>query len=285
MYEAKNQGRDNYQFYRKELNESAFARQTLEGDLRHAIDRQQLELHYQPIMDLQSGAIAGVETLIRWRHPSQGVLMPVDFMTIAEESGLIVPIGHWVLRTACAQAMQWQRAGMAPLRLAVNVSAVELRAKDFVARVATIIDDTCIEPSVLELELTETFLMQDSKSTALVLKSLKDLRVNLALDDFGTGYSSLSYLRRFPIDTLKIDRSFVKDLVTDAGDASVVRAVINLGKSLHLGVVAEGVETREQLSFLQEQHCDEAQGYLLGRPVAAGKFWPMVQRGCAIQRS
>jgi diguanylate cyclase (GGDEF)-like protein/PAS domain S-box-containing protein len=276
MYEAKGQGRNNCQFYRKDLNESAIERQTLEGALRHAIARQELELHYQPIMNIRLGTVAGVETLLRWRHPTKGLLLPADFMPIAEESGLIVPIGQWVLRRACEQAREWQLAGMAQLRYAVNVSAVELRAKDFVADVTKIMNETSIEPSILELELTETFLMQDSKSTALVLKSLKDLNVNLALDDFGTGYSSLSYMRRFPIDTLKIDRSFVKDLTTDVADASVVSAVINMGKSLHMLVVAEGVETREQLSFLESHDCHEAQGYLFSPPVAAEKFAPLV---------
>jgi predicted signal transduction protein with EAL and GGDEF domain len=279
MYEAKGQGRDNYQFYRKDLNERAHARQALEADLRHAIDRRQLELLYQPILDLRSGAIAGVETLLRWQHPTLGLLTPADFMTVAEESGLIVPIGRWVLRTVCMQAKDWQTKGMAPLRYAVNVSAVELRSKDFVAGITAITKDMSIEPSILELELTETFLMQDSRSTARVLSSLKDLRVHLALDDFGTGYSSLSYVRRFPIDTLKIDRSFVKDLVTNAADASVVTAVINMAKSLHMLVVAEGVETREQLSFLEAQDCNEAQGYLFSPPVPAKTFAPMVQRG------
>jgi diguanylate cyclase (GGDEF)-like protein/PAS domain S-box-containing protein len=279
MYESKNQGRDNYQFYRKDLNESAHARQALEGDLRHAIDRQQLELHYQPIMDLGTGAISGVETLLRWKHPTQGLLTPADFMAIAEESGLIVPIGRWVLRTACMQARAWQLAGMAPLRHAVNVSAVELRSKGFVDGVAAIVGDTGIPPSLLELELTETFLMQESASSAQVFKSLKDIGVHLALDDFGTGYSSLSYMRRFPIDTLKIDRSFVKDLVLDAADASVVSAVISMGKSMHMQVVAEGVETREQLAFLEEQHCNEAQGFLFSPPVSAQRFASMIETG------
>ena len=285
MYEAKQQGRNNYQFYRKALNESALARQSLEGDLRHAITRQQLELQYQPIMDVRSGHVAGVETLLRWHHPTQGLLLPADFMPIAEDSGLIVPIGQWVLRTTCAQARDWQLEGMARMRYAVNVSPVELRAKEFVAGVATVINETSIEPSILELEVTETYLMQDSKSTALVLKSLKDLHVNLALDDFGTGYSSLSYIRRFPIDTLKIDRSFVKDLTTDAADASLVSAVINMGKSLHMQVVAEGVETREQLSFLEMQDCHEAQGYFFSPPVAAKAFAPLVHRIGALHQS
>jgi diguanylate cyclase (GGDEF)-like protein/PAS domain S-box-containing protein len=277
MYEAKERGRNNYQFYRTDLNASASARQTLESSLRHALERQQLELYYQPIVDLQSGVVAGVESLLRWRHPQYGLLMPSDFMAIAEESGLIVPIGSWVLRTTCLQAREWQVAGRPQLRYAVNVSAVELRSNGFVEGVAAIIEETSIDPSFLELELTETFLAQDSKSTALVLRSLKNLHVHLALDDFGTGYSSLSYMRRFPIDTLKIDRSFVTDLTTDPDDASVVSAIINMGKSLHKRVIAEGVETHEQLSFLEAQHCPEAQGFLFGRPVAADKFAPIVQ--------
>ncbi len=277
MYEAKERGRNNYQFYRKDLNAGASARQMLESGLRHALERQQLELHYQPIVNLQSGAVGAVESLLRWHHPQLGLLMPADFMGIAEDSGLIVPIGSWALRTACVQAKAWQLAGMPALRYAVNVSAVELRSKGFVAGVAAIIEETNIEPSFLELELTETFLMQDSKSTALVLNSLKDLDVHLALDDFGTGYSSLSYMRRFPIDTLKIDHSFVKELNTNPDDASVVSAIINMGKSLHMRVVAEGVETREQLSFLEAQHCPEAQGFLFSPPVAAAAFVPLVQ--------
>jgi diguanylate cyclase (GGDEF)-like protein/PAS domain S-box-containing protein len=246
MYEAKDRGRNNYQFYRLDLNSSATERQSLEGGLRHAIDRHELELNYQPIMNLATGAIAGVEALIRWQHPKLGFVLPSRFIAIAEECGLIVPIGRWVLREACRQAKAWQDAGLRLPKLAVNISAVELRSKEFVAGVATILTETGFDPRRLELELTETFLMQDSKSTALVLSALKGLGVQLALDDFGTGYSSLSYMRRFPIDALKVDQSFVRDLTTDADDASVVSAVINMAKSLHMRVVAEGVETREQ---------------------------------------
>ena len=227
-------------------------------------------LHYQPKMNLETGAIIGVEALIRWRHPQRGLVPPAQFMPIAEECGFIVPIGRWVLREACRQARAWQDAGLPPMRIAVNISAVELRAKDFVAGVRAILAETGLEPRYLELELTETFLMQDSKSTAAVLQALKDMGVQLALDDFGTGYSSLSYLKRFPIDTLKIDQSFVRDLTTDADDASIVSAVISMGKSLHMRVVAEGVETREQLAFLQEQSCPEGQGYYFSQPVIAG---------------
>jgi diguanylate cyclase (GGDEF)-like protein/PAS domain S-box-containing protein len=272
MYEAKNRGRDNYQFYRPQLNSSAVERQSMEGALRHAVERHELELHYQPIMNLATGAIVAVEALIRWQRPAEGYVLPSRFIAIAEECGLIVPIGRWVLREACRQAKLWQDLGLPPLRLAVNTSAVELRSKEFVAGVARILAETGLDPCHLELELTETFLMQDSGATALVLNALKDLGATLALDDFGTGYSSLSYMRRFPIDALKIDQSFVRDLTTDAADASVVSAIIRLGKSLHMRVVAEGVETQEQRSFLEKRKCSEAQGYYFSRPLKAEEF-------------
>ncbi len=269
MYEAKNCGRDNYQFYRAELNASASERQVLENGLRHAIERREFSLQYQPIMSLVTGAVAGIEALIRWNHATLGPVAPARFILIAEESGLIVSIGRWVLREACRQARAWQDAGLPPFRLAVNISAVELRSPDFVAGVARILRDTGFPGADLELELTETFLMQDTKSTARTLDNLRALGVHLALDDFGTGYSSLSYMRRFPIDTLKVDQSFVRDLTTDADDASVVSAVIHMGRSLKMRVVAEGVETREQLAFLEANDCLEAQGYHFSRPLSA----------------
>ncbi len=216
--------------------------------------------------------MAGVEALIRWHHPTHGLVAPAQFIPVAEECGFIVPIGRWVLREACRQARAWQDAGGAPIRIAINVSNVELRAKDFVAGVRAVLAETGLESRYLELELTETFLMQDSKAMAAVLQTLKDMGVHLTLDDFGTGYSSLSHLRRFPIDTLKIDQSFVRNIAVDADDASIVSAVISMGESLHMEVVAEGVETREQLTFLQEQSCPEGQGFLFGRPVPAGDF-------------
>jgi diguanylate cyclase (GGDEF)-like protein/PAS domain S-box-containing protein len=269
MYHAKNSGRNNYQFFKPDMNLRAVERQSLENGLRDAMERQEFVLHYQPKMNLKTGAIIGVEALIRWHHPQRGLVPPAQFIPIAEECGFIVPIGRWVLREACHQARAWQDAGLRPMRIAVNVSAVELRAKDFVSGVRAILTESGLEPRYLELELTETFLMQDSKSTAAVLQALKGMGVQLALDDFGTGYSSLSYLKRFPIDTLKIDRSFVRDLTTDADDASIVSAVISMGRSLHMGVVAEGVETREQLAVLQEQSCPEGQGYYFSRPMVA----------------
>lgn len=278
MYHAKDSGRNNFQFFNADMNSRAVERQSLEDGLRHALERQEFELHYQPKMNLETGMIIGVEALVRWRHPERGLVSPAQFIQIAEESGFIVPIGRWVLGEACRQARVWQDTGLPPLRIAVNISAVELRAKGFVAGVGAILNETRLEPRYLELELTETFLMQDSKSTVTVLQAIKDMGIHLALDDFGTGYSSLSYLKRFPIDTLKIDRSFVSDLTTDADDASIVSAVISMARSLHLRVVAEGVETREQLEFLQQHRCPFGQGYYFSPPMTAVEFGALLRR-------
>jgi len=272
MYEAKARGRNNYQFYRRDLNSSVNERQAIESGLRHAVERQELELYYQPIVRVATGSVVGVEALLRWRHPTFGFMLPARFISIAEESGLIVSIGRWVLQAACRQVSAWHHEGRPRLRLAVNISAVELRCTEFMDGVAAILAETGFDPRCLELELTETFLMQDSKATGLVLDALKELGVQIALDDFGTGYSSLSYMRRFPIDTLKVDRSFVGNITTDADDASVVSAVINMGRSLHMRVVAEGVETGEQLRFLEEHSCAEAQGYHFSHPLSAKHF-------------
>jgi diguanylate cyclase (GGDEF)-like protein/PAS domain S-box-containing protein len=270
MYHAKDTGRGDYQFFKPEMTAHAIERRSLEGGLRLALARQEFVLHYQPKIDLETRTIIGVEALIRWRHPERGLVAPAHFIPTAEECGSIVPIGQWVLREACRQARGWQHAGLPPIRIAVNVSPVELRAGEFVANVLAILTETGLDPSHLELELTETVLMQDSKSTTAKLRALSDMGVHLALDDFGTGYSSLSYLKRFPIDALKIDRSFVRDLTTDADDASIVSAVIGMGQSLHMQVVAEGVETLEQFEFLREHRCPVGQGYYFSRPIIAG---------------
>jgi diguanylate cyclase (GGDEF)-like protein/PAS domain S-box-containing protein len=282
MYCAKERGPNNFQYFKRSMNERAVERQSLEYGLRHAIERRQFELHYQPKLNLASGAIAGAEALIRWRHPQLGLISPAKFIPIAEESGLIVPIGRWVLGEACRQVRAWQcNPRLAPVRISVNISAVELRSKDFASRVRAILRETELEPRYLELELTETFLMQNSKTTAAVLQGLKEIGVKLALDDFGTGFSSLSYLKRFPIDALKIDRSFVRDLTKDADDASIVRAVISMGKSLNMQVLAEGVETQAQLEFLQELSCPEGQGYYFSQPVIATKFSKLLEHNVA----
>ncbi len=281
MYHAKEMGRNNVQFYKAEMNVHAVERHSLEDGLRKALERKEFELHYQPKINLATGAMIGVEALIRWRHPQRGLVPPSQFIPIAEESGLIVEIGRWVLREACRQARAWQDAGLPVIRLAINVSAVELRTKDFVAGVRAILADTGLDPHCLEFELTETFLMEASSSTAAVLQALKDLGLQIALDDFGTGYSSLSFLRRFPIDTVKIDQSFVRDMTTDADDACIVRAVIGMGESLHLNVVAEGVETREQLAFLRRHKCPAGQGLHFGRPLVAAEFAEVLGRSVA----
>jgi diguanylate cyclase (GGDEF)-like protein/PAS domain S-box-containing protein len=272
MYHAKSNGSNNYQFFEAGMNARAAERQSLESDLRHAIEREQFVLHYQSKVDLATGAIIGVEALLRWAHPERGLILPGQFMAIAEESALIVPIGRWVLKEGCSRARAWRDAGLPPLRLAVNTSAVELRTKGFVAGVHAILMQAGLAPGDLELELTETFLLQDVDSTTKVLGALKDVGVQLALDDLGTGYASLSHLRRFPIDTLKIDRSFVRDITMDSADASIVRAVIGMGNSLGMHVVAEGIETAEQFAFLRQQGCPEGQGYYFSEPLIAAEF-------------
>jgi diguanylate cyclase (GGDEF)-like protein/PAS domain S-box-containing protein len=272
LLHAKDSGRNNYQFFKPAMNVRALERQSLESGLCDALERRQFLLHYQPKMNLETGAIVGAEALIRWRHPQRGLVGPAQFIPVAEESGFIGPISRWVLREGCQQARLWQQAGLPPLRIAINTCAAELRSADFVASVRAILAETGLDPRCLELELNETFLMQDPKSTAATLRGLKDLGVQLALDDFGTGLSSLSHLKRFPIDTLKIDQSFVRDLTTDADDASIVSAVISMGKSLNMLVVAEGVETREQLDFLRKHRCPEAQGFYFSHPVVAEEF-------------
>jgi EAL domain-containing protein (putative c-di-GMP-specific phosphodiesterase class I) len=269
MYHAKESGRDRLQCFKPEMNGIAIERQSLEDGLRYAIERHELLLFYQPKVDLKSGATIGVEALIRWDHPQRGLVPPGQFIAIAEECGLIVPIGRWVLREACRQARAWQIAGLSPISVAINVSSVELRDPAFVPGIRDILRETGLEARYLEVELTETVLMEDSRSAMQVLRDLKDLGLVLTLDDFGTGYSSLSYLKRFPIDSLKIDQSFVRDLTLEEGNPGIVIAVIGLGKSLHMRVVAEGVETREQLEFLCEHGCAQGQGYYFSRPVPA----------------
>ncbi len=272
MYHAKDKGRNNFQFFTKDMNVRAVERQFLEGSLRRALERREFVLHYQPKINLETGAITGVEALIRWRHPERGLIPPALFVPIAEDCGLIVPIGRWVLHEACRQVQTWIDAGLPPLSVAVNISAREFQSKDFLEGVRATLKETRLNPRHLELELTESVLMQDAASTAPALIALKAIGVRLAIDDFGTGYSSLSYLRQFPIDTLKIDQSFVREITAGSHDDTIVSAVISMGKTLKQRVVAEGVETGEQLAFLQRQHCGEGQGYHFSRPVSAEEF-------------
>jgi diguanylate cyclase (GGDEF)-like protein/PAS domain S-box-containing protein len=279
MYHAKESGRNNYQFFKPEMNARAVERQRVEAGLRRALDRNEFVLHYQPTVDLETGAMTGAEALIRWMHPDRGLIYPIEFVRIAEASGLIVPIGRWVLRGACVQARAWIDEGRRPVIMAVNISAVEFRDRHFLKHVCKILDDSGLEPRYLELELTESSLMQHPDSSAGVLHALKDMGVQIAIDDFGTGYSSLSYLRRFPIDVLKIDQSFVHEISADPVGTSIVCAVIGMGKSLGHRVIAEGVETRAQLAFLQGQRCGEGQGYYFSRPVAADQFAKLMETG------
>jgi diguanylate cyclase (GGDEF)-like protein/PAS domain S-box-containing protein len=272
MYRAKERGRNNFQFFKAEMNLKAVERQSLEGGLRRALEREEFLLHYQPKVSLDTGEITGGEALIRWQHPDRGVVHPSQFVPIAEDCGLILQIGRWVLREACSQARAWQRAGLPPLPIAVNVSAVEFRDKGFAERVGTVLAETGLEARYLELELTEGVLMEDAESMVSVLQELKAMGVHLAVDDFGTGYSSLSYLRQFPIDVLKIDQSFVQQITADPDDSTIVSAIINMAKSLKRVVVAEGVETQEQRDYLQAQRCAQGQGNLFSRPLAAARF-------------
>ncbi len=282
MYHAKDNGRDRRQFFRSDMNARAVERQSLETDLRHAIERRELVLHYQPNINLTTGAIVGVEALVRWRHRERGLVLPEEFIPIAEECGLIVPIGRWLLREACRQSRSWRDAGLAPISLAINVSAVELHSADFVDEVRSILAETRLESRYLELEVTETFLLQDTEAMTMVLRALKAVGVQLALDDFGTGYSSLSFLRMFPIDAVKIDQSFVRGIRIDSDDAGIVDAVISMGKSLHLRIIAEGVETRQQLEFLRAHGCSEAQGYYFSRPLPAEDCTRLLQQGLTL---
>jgi EAL domain-containing protein (putative c-di-GMP-specific phosphodiesterase class I) len=279
MYQAKQSGRNNYQFFEASMNARSDERHSIEEDLRHALERKEFRLHYQPKIDLKTGAITGAEALIRWQHPDRGLVSPLQFVPIAEECGLILPIGQWVLRQACQQARAWQDAGMRAIPVAVNVSSVEFRKEEFINNVWTTLKDTLLEPRYLELELTESVLMKHVESTASTLKALKDMGTTLAVDDFGTGYSSLSYLSRFPIDALKLDRSFVHEITSNTSDAIIISAVINMGKNLKQRVIAEGVETVDQLAFLKTHGCHEGQGYYFSRPMVAQQFAKLIETG------
>jgi len=272
MYRAKEGGRNQLCFYTEDLNDNALGRLRLETDLRHALTTQAFELHYQPRVNLVTGAVTSLEALIRWRHPEQGLVPPGSFIALAEETGLIVPIGEWVLRTACAQMRAWLDAGHAHLHVAVNLSPRQFRQPDLLAMITAVLDEERIEARHLELEITESIAMHDPVHNQEVLEALSDLGVALAIDDFGTGYSSLAYLKRFPIDYLKIDQSFVKGIPGDEDDENIVRSIIALAKNLKLSVIAEGVETEAQKRFMLEHGCDEMQGYLFSRPRPAAEL-------------
>jgi diguanylate cyclase (GGDEF)-like protein len=277
MYQAKSEGRDNFQFYAAAMSAAAHERLSLEGSLRQALERGEFVLHYQPVVRLASGEISSVEALLRWRHPDEGLLPPGRFIAAAEQTGLIVPLGDWVLRAACAQAARWQAAGLRPLRVAVNLSARQFRKGRLLQAVREALAASGLASRWLMLEITETLLMDNPRASGATLQELKEMGVHMALDDFGTGYSSLAYLKLFPIDIIKIDRSFVRDIVTDVDDAAIVRATIGLAASLGMLTTAEGVETREQLAFLQEHGCRLGQGFLFSPPVEAEAFAAMLR--------
>jgi diguanylate cyclase (GGDEF)-like protein/PAS domain S-box-containing protein len=280
MYHAKERGRNNYQFFRHDMNTRAVERQLIESSLRQALERHEFTLHYQPKIDLKTNCITGVEALLRWKHPEWGLVLPERFIVIAEECGLIIPIGRWVLNEACEQAVRWRDQGIAPVSIAVNVSALEFRHRDFFDHALVILETTGVDPTCLQLELTESVLMSDVAASACLLAKFKMMGVQIAVDDFGTGYSSLSYLNQFPIDVLKIDQSFVKAI--DArleSNGVIVSAVIGMGKNLHQRVIAEGVEDEDQLAFLDAHGCDEGQGYFFSQPVDAMQMQAMLSTG------
>ena len=272
MYRAKEEGRNNYRFYTSALTSSAFERLKLENSLRHAIKQNELLLYYQPKVSLLSGAVLGAEALIRWQHPEYGLMLPEAFISLAEETGLILPIGEWVLRTACTQFKLWQSSGLELDHIAVNVSAIQIRRGNLVSMVKQILQETQLNPHRLELELTESTIMEKTKAVTEMLEELRHLGVTVAIDDFGTGYSSLSYLKSLPINKLKIDQSFIHDIPNDKNDMAITHAINALGQSLQLGIVAEGVESKEQKDFLESLGCDEAQGYLYSRPIPTDEF-------------
>jgi len=272
MRNVKDNGPNDYRFFTEDMNRRARQQQTIESGLRLALQRKEFVLHYQPKLDLRSGKVVGVEALVRWERPGHGLVYPSDFIPVAEDSGLIVPLSQWVLQEACQQACTWQAQGMRPLYLSVNISAIDFRQRGFVEGIARTLKETGLDPTQLELEITESVLMQNIDTTVAVLRAIKQLGIRLAIDDFGTGYSSLSYLQKFPVNVLKIDQSFVGDLSIDSNDAKLVSTIISLGKSLNLHIIAEGVETLEQLEFLKIHQCEEAQGYYFSKAVEPQAF-------------
>jgi diguanylate cyclase (GGDEF)-like protein/PAS domain S-box-containing protein len=278
MYRAKKLGRNNFQFYTPAMNEEAMERVRIEGALRNALERDEFVLHYQPQVDLATGEIVGMEALIRWQHPEMGMVAPSRFIGVAEETGLIVQIGAWVMRAACQQNRAWQDAGLGKLRVAVNLSARQFGAANLIADIRRVLAETGLAPACLEIELTESLFMTDVSLAVELLHGMKALGINLSIDDFGTGYSSLSYLSRFPIDVLKIDRSFVAEITRDSNDAAIVASIIALAHNLKLAVIAEGVETEEQLDYLRRHGCDEMQGYYFSRPLPAADFEQLVRQ-------
>jgi diguanylate cyclase (GGDEF)-like protein len=281
MYHAKASGRNNYQYFTQTMNLAAAQHFEMESSLRSALALGQFELHFQPIMDIATRRLATLEVLLRWRRPASGLVMPDQFIPIIEDNGLIVPIGEWVIRRACEQSMEWQRQGLTPVPLAINLSPRQFMHRGLVDAIRRILDETRIDPALLEFEITETALMQHGEHTMAVLNEINAMGIRLSIDDFGTGYSSLAYLKRFPVRKIKIDRAFVRDLEHSAEDRAIVAAITALSESLQLSIVAEGVETEEQFELLRKQGCDYAQGYLFSKPVLGVRAQLMLERAAA----
>jgi EAL domain-containing protein (putative c-di-GMP-specific phosphodiesterase class I) len=279
MYQAKENGRQSFQFFKPAMNARAVERQSIEEALRRALERREFALHYQPKVNLMTGEIVGAEALIRWTHPTRGLVPPAAFIPVAEDCGLILPIGAWVLREACGQARAWKDAGVPVTSMAVNVSAMEFRDEKFLDGLFAILAETGFDPSSLELELTESVLMKHAASTATTLQALRKNGIRVAVDDFGTGYSSLNYLRKFPVDAIKIDQSFIRQITTAGDDTTIVKAIIGMARGLKLRVIAEGVETLGELAFLRAYRCDEAQGFYFSRPVLPERFAALLRSG------
>ncbi len=278
MYQAKDAGKNTHRFFDLVMNVDSVERITMRSNLKHALDRKEFVLHYQPQLDINTGAVIGVEALIRWNHPTLGLVMPNSFISIAEDSGLIVPIGEWVLREACRQAVAWQNAGLPEMVMAVNLSALQFKRGNLENTLVTALLESGLDPSLLELELTESILIKDTEQVLQMVRRLKNLGVKLSIDDFGTGYSSLAYLKKFAVDKIKIDQSFVRDLANDPENAAIVRAIIQMARSLKLKTIAEGVEDEITLQHLRIHHCDEAQGYFFAKPMAAEQLFKYVAR-------
>jgi predicted signal transduction protein with EAL and GGDEF domain len=277
LYRVKQQGRNNYQFYTAAMNSQASELLVLENELHHALHRGEFVVHYQPQVNTTTGEITGMEALVRWQHPKFGLVTPAKFIPLAEETGLIVPIGEWVLKTACAQNKAWQDAGLPPLRVAVNLSARQFQQPFLLNVVSQTLQQTGLAPKFLELEITETIAMQDVDLTRTILTKLYQMGINLSIDDFGTGYSSLGYLKQFPLHSLKIDKSFVRDVATDPQNAGIINAIMTLGRGFNLRVIAEGVETEAEKDWLRSFQCEEMQGYLSSPPLPAPEATKLLQ--------
>jgi EAL domain-containing protein (putative c-di-GMP-specific phosphodiesterase class I) len=272
MYFAKEAGKNNYQFFSKNIQTRANERLSIETNLRRALERNELFLHYQAKLDFKTGAITGVEALLRWNNPQLGSVTPTQLIPVAEETGLIVPIGRWVMKTACAQNVAWQRQGLPAISMAVNLSLCQLTDDNLLKDIKAALEESGMDPNLLELEITESMVMHNPTRLIAVLNNIREMGVRLAIDDFGTGYSSLAQIKNFPVNTLKVDRSFIRNLPKDSDNKAITEAIIVMGKNLRLTVVAEGVETKEEENFLREQVCDEMQGFYFSKPIAPDKF-------------